>query len=120
MRFALAALMILHGMAHLAGFAGAWHLGAALPYKTTILGGRVDLGDSGIRVAGLLWLVTALAFVVAGAGAALNYDWWMKAALYVAAASLLLTLLELPQARLGLFVNLAILAVLIGTLRATA
>ena len=119
MRFALAALMILHGMAHLAGFAGSWHLGADLPYKTTVLGGRVDLGDAGIRVAGLLWLGLALAFVVAGAGAALNYDWWVKATLYVVAASLILTMMELPQAKLGLVVNLAILAVLFATTRAT-
>ena len=115
MRFALAALMILHGMAHLAGFAGSWHLGADLPYKTTVLGGRVDLGDAGIRVAGVLWLVVALAFVVAGVGVALNYDWWLKATLYVVAASLGLTMIELPQAKLGLFVNLAILASVIAT-----
>ena len=39
MRFALASLMALHGIAHLAGFSGSFHLTAAtdLPYKTTLL-----------------------------------------------------------------------------------
>jgi hypothetical protein len=111
--------MILHGIAHLAGFAGSWHLGADLPYKTTVLAGRVDLGDTGIRLAGLLWLVAAIAFVVAGAGAALNYDWWVKATLYVTLASLVLTLIELPAARLGLIVNVAILGALFIRARVT-
>lgn len=119
MRLALAALMILHGIAHLVGFAGSWHLGE-LPYKTTVLGGRVDLGDTGIRAAGLLWLTAAMAFVVVGAGTALDYDWWAKAALYVTLASLALTIVEFPEAKLGLVVNLAILAVLFATTRATA
>jgi hypothetical protein len=119
MRLALAALMILHGIAHLVGFAGSWHLGE-LPYKTTVLGGRVDLGDTGIRAAGLLWLTAAMAFVVVGAGTALDYSWWAKAALYVTLASLALTIMEFPEAKLGLVVNLAILAVLVVSTRATA
>jgi hypothetical protein len=119
MRLALAALMILHGIAHLVGFAGSWHLGE-LPYKTTVLGGRVDLGDTGIRAAGLLWLTAAMAFVVVGAGTALDYSWWAKAALYVTLASLALTIMEFPEAKLGLVVNLAILAVLFVMMRATA
>ena len=119
MRFALAALMILHGIAHLVGFAGSWHVGE-LPYKTTVLGGRVDLGDAGIRATGILWLAAAVAFTIVGAGTALNYDWWTKAALYVTLASLVLTIIEFPEAKLGLVVNLAILAVLFATTRATA
>ena len=118
MRLALAALMILHGIAHLVGFAGSWHLGD-VPYKTTVLGGRVDLGDTGIRAAGLLWLTAAMAFVVVGAGAALNYEWWVKATLFVTLASLALTIIEFPEAKIGLVVNLAILAVLFATTRAT-
>jgi hypothetical protein len=113
MRFALAFLMVLHGIAHLAGFAGSFHLTAAadLPYKTTVLGGRVDLGG-GIRVMGVLWLALATVFVVVAAGTALNATWWVNAAGVTAATSLVMTLLELPQARIGVLVNLAILAAL--------
>ena len=115
MRFALTALMALHGVAHLVGFAGAWQLAPAkeLPYKTTVLAGRVQLGDAGIRVMGVLWLVAALAFVATAGGAALNATWWGRAALVVALASLALTIVEWPEARIGLFVNLAILGALV-------
>jgi len=111
MRFALAVLMVLHGVTHLAGFAGSFHLTAApdLPYKTTVLGGRVDLGEGGIRLLGILWLALAVVFVVVAAGTALDATWWVKAAALIATLSLVMTLLEMPQARIGVLVNLAIL-----------
>ena len=113
MRIVLALIMTLHGIAHLAGFAESFHLTAAtdLPYKTTILGGRLDLGG-GIRVMGILWLALAAVFVVVAAGAALNATWWVYAAGVTAMISLVMSLLEMPQARIGVLVNLAILAVL--------
>ena len=112
MRMALAVLMLLHGVAHLPGFVSEWRLAAleGLPYRTTILAGRLDLGDIGIRVVGLLWLVAALGFLAAGTGALANRSWWTAAAAAAALGSLALSLLELPQARIGLAVNLAILA----------
>ena len=114
MRLALALLMGLHGITHLAGFAGSFHLTAAadLPYKTTILGGRVDLGG-GIRLMGILWLALSAVFVVIAAGTALNTTWWASAAGVAATISLVMTLLEMPQARIGMLVNLAILAALL-------
>jgi hypothetical protein len=119
MRFVLAALMALHGVAHLVGFAGAWQLAPAkeIPYKTTVLAGHVQLGDAGIRVMGVLWLVAALAFVVTAGGAALNAPWWTRGAVIAALASLVLTMVEWPEARIGLFVNLAILGVLLVMFR---
>ena len=115
MRIVLAALMALHGIAHLVGFAGAWQLAASggIPYKTTVLAGRVDLGDVGIRAVGLLWVVAALAFVTVALGAAFDTAWWTKAAVIVAVGSLALTMLELPEARIGLVVNLALIATLL-------
>jgi hypothetical protein len=44
-----------------------------VPYKTTIFGGGVDVGDTGIKIVGILWLLTALAFTGAG-GLAVNRD----------------------------------------------
>ena len=113
MRFALALLMGLHGIVHLAGFADSFHLTAAtdLPYKTTLLGGRVDLGG-GIRVMGILWLALSAVFVVVAAGTALNTTWWVNAAGITVTISLVMTLLEMPQARIGVLINLAILAAL--------
>ena len=119
MRIVLAMLMIVHGVAHLPGFVNEWRLAdlKGLPYRTTILGGRVDLGDAGIRVVGLLWLAAAVAFLVTGAAAAWNVSWWMRAGAGVAVGSLLLSLAELPEARVGVAVNALILAGLAVTWR---
>lgn len=67
MRFGLAFLLAAHGVAHLVGFVSSWKLAtlAELPYKTTVFSVRVDVGEAGARVMGVLWLLAALAFLVA-------------------------------------------------------
>ena len=121
MRLILAGLMTLHGIAHLVGFAGAWQLAPAkeIPSKTTVLGGHLQLGDTGIRVMGVLWLFAAVEFVVAAGGAVFNVRWWTNAALIVTAVSLAMTIIEWPEARFGFVVNVAILAALLLLFRPT-
>ena len=115
MRILLAILMALHGVAHLVGFAGSWQLAPdGIPYKTTVLGGRVDLGDVGIRTVGLLWLVTAVAFAIAAGAAVTRTPWWPQLALGVAVVSLLLSSTEWPEARIGVGVNVVIIAALLA------
>ena len=55
MRFVLAAILVAHGIAHLVGLVVSWRLAvfAEMPYKTTVLAGRIDAGDMGIRVIGV-------------------------------------------------------------------
>jgi hypothetical protein len=114
MRIALAILMGFHGLAHLAGFAGAWQIAPeGFPYKTTILRGHVDLGKAGIRVVGTLWLITGVAFAVAAIGTLFGVAWWPQFALVIAIVSLLLSIAELPEARLGVVINVVIIAALI-------
>ena len=115
MRIALAILMALHGVAHLVGFAGAWRLAPqGIPYKTTVLAGQIDLGDAGIRLFGLLWLAAGLSFVLAAVGAVVDTEWWAELALVIAVASLVLSVTELPQAGIGIAVNLVVIAVLLA------
>jgi len=47
----------------------------ALPYKTTLLGGRWELGEGGIRVFGALWLIPAVGFGLAGAALMAGWAW---------------------------------------------
>ena len=70
MRIVVAALLIIHGVAHLPGFVVPWRLVAPreMPYKTTLFAGLVNVGDAGIRVVGMLWLVAALALAMCGIG----------------------------------------------------
>lgn len=118
MRFALAILLVLHGAAHLVGFAVPWRLASLpdAPRGTTILAGAVDVGETGIRAVGLGWLVLAVGFVVVAAGVLQGAAWWYPLALAVLLASAVFCVVGLPAARIGLWVNAAIVAlVIIGT-----
>jgi hypothetical protein len=115
MRFAFAGLLIAHGIAHLVGFAVPWKLmsSAEVPYRTTILGGAIDVGHTGARTLGVVWLIAALAFILL-AGAVLagwNVRLWAFAML---ALSMVLCVVGWPEARIGLVVNTVLLIVLLA------
>ena len=111
MRIVLALLLASHAIAHLPGFLVDWRLSTfdTLPYRTTILWGALDLGDSGIRVVGTLWLLAGAAFLVCAVGAALRTDWWGWIALGSATLSLALSVTALPETRIGTMLNPIIL-----------
>lgn len=110
MRIALAIFLALHGFAHFVGFAASFGLAESIPYRTTVLGGTLDLGDTGIRAVGVLWLLAGGAFLVASAAAMTNQEWWLKALLAAATGSLVLSLITLPEARIGVLLDVLILA----------
>ena len=114
MRFVLAFVPVAHGIAHLVGFVSSWKLAtlAELPYKTTIFSGRLDVGDAGIRVIGVLWLLAALAFLVAAVALATATGWAGRFILVAVSASALLCVAGWPDARIGLAVNLSLALVL--------
>lgn len=122
MRFLLAFLMLAHGVAHLVGFAVAWRLAdfPEMPYQTTLLSGRLDVGDIGIRLVGLAWVVLAVAFVGAATGLTLRQPWWSAVAWWTLGASILLCLVHWPEARIGLAVNGALVVLLYLAARAGA
>jgi hypothetical protein len=103
----LALFLLAHGLAHVAGFVAAWQLGdpQKIPHITTILGGRVDVGETGIRAIGVLWLLVGLAFVAVGGLALFRFADWRTAALAVSVVSLLMCLVGWPEARVGLLLN---------------
>ncbi|MBS1913892.1 MAG: ABC transporter permease [Bacteroidetes bacterium] len=116
MRIALALLFLIHGIAHLPGFIVLARVATmkGMPYRTTILGGRVDVGDIGARTIGLLWLLAGAAFVAAGIGLYAGAVWWRSGALGVAAFSLVLGILCWPETRIGVVINAVIIAVILG------
>lgn len=117
MKILLAGLMILHGIAHGVGFMGAWRLGKDIPYKTTVLAGRLDLGDSGIRVMGVLWLLAGIAFVLAGVAAMMNRVEWTSFAFLITLVSFGLCVVELPEAKVGLALNVVLIVALLTVMR---
>ncbi len=113
MRFLLAAFLLAHGIAHVVGFLGAW-----APTRTTIIGNRIDLGAGWIKLVGLLWLAGALGFGVAAIATVANVGWWPTLAMGLAASSLTLCVLQLPETKFGVILNVALIAALIGAQQA--
>ena len=114
--YALAFLLFAHGVAHVVGFLVPWRLipeSRSWAYKTTLLGGLVDVGDTGIRVVGVLYLVALAGFAVAAVAVATTQPWWWLLTLVVTVYSLLMTVLGWPEARIGVFLNVAIVAALL-------
>jgi hypothetical protein len=119
LRWLLSIVFMAHGLAHLVGFVVPWGLWEVkdAPYRTTLLAGRVDVGDTGIRVFGLLWLGVALAFIIAGIAGFVGQLWW-PFAIGVALFSLVLGTLGWPDTRIGVVVDVVILILLTLGVRA--
>ena len=114
--YVFAFVLAAHGLVHLLGVAVYLEFATVpdLSYKTTLLGGAIDVGDSGMRIYGLLCGVDAVGFV-ASAGAFLA-DWhsWRRLLVVVTLFSLGLTILDWTVASAGIAVNLVILGVLVA------
>jgi hypothetical protein len=109
MTIVLGLLLIAHGIAHVPGFVTDWRLAKldGLPYRTTLVSG-LDIGDAGMRVVGTLWMAVALGFVITAIGLFARTTWWPAAIVAVTLASTALCISALPQARVGLGVNVAV------------
>jgi hypothetical protein len=112
---AAAVILALHGLVHLMGAALYMKLAnvQGLTYKTTLLGGRWDLGEAGIAVFGALWVIPAIGFLAGAAAFAAGWSWWYPVVATTTAFSLILTTLDWSQAFAGAIVDLAILAALV-------
>lgn len=115
MRYLLAVLLTVHGLAHLVGFVVPWKLVKLpeAPYRTTLLAGRIEVGVAGIRAMGLTWLLAAVAFFVVAVGLILGAPWSVPAALVTLGASTALSVAGWPDSRIGILVNIVLLAILV-------
>jgi hypothetical protein len=116
MKTIFALVLIVHGIAHLVGFVVPWHIVPApdLAERTTVLGGALDIGERGTKLFGILWLALAVGFIASGG--ALMTGWWNDVWIVrLAALSLVFCIVGWPDTRIGLVVNVAILAVLFGS-----
>jgi hypothetical protein len=107
-----AGLLILHGLIHLMGTTVYMKLGRieGLPYKTTLLSGRWDIGEPGIRLFGALWALPALGFVLGGAALFAGHAMWVPLVVVTTLVSLVLTVLDFSAAYAGAILNAVILA----------
>ena len=80
-------------------------------YKTTLLDGRWDIGENGIRIFGALWVLPAVAFIVAAIALLAGWEWWRLVLVAGTFLSLVLTVLDWRIAYAGIVINIVILAV---------
>ena len=105
---------LLHGLVHMLGLVAYWPLAkiSDLPYKTSLLGGRWDVGAGGMRLFSLLWLLAALLFLIAVLALILGKASWASWMLAAALLSLVLCLLDWGVAWRGALIDLLLLLIL--------
>jgi hypothetical protein len=110
MRYALALLLLGHGIAHLPGFLVGWQLASfpELPFRTTVIANLVEVGSVGARIVGTGWMIAALMFAVMAAVLAVRPSGWPQALPLALAFSTVLCVLGWPEAKLGLAANIVI------------
>jgi len=104
----------LHGLIHLLGFVAYWPLAKIpqLPYKTALLGERLAVGETGMRIYSVMWLVAALGFAAAAIALALGKPFWAPLMLAAALLSLVICLLDWRVAAWGAVVDIVLLLIL--------
>lgn len=119
LRIVLALVLAVHALAHLPGFLVPWGLATfpELPYRTTVLSGRLEVGSTGIRLLGSVWLLLAVAFAALAAGVYFRAGWVVPGIAAAALVSLVMSLLGWPEARVGVAANLVVLGILAWAVR---
>ena len=109
-----AILALLHGLIHLLGFTAYFPLAkiAELPYKTSLLNGKWEIGAGGMRLFSLLWLLAALGFAASAVALFLKQPIWAPVMQVSAAFSLALCIFDWKAAFRGAWIDLVILLVL--------
>ena len=110
-RWLVIALLTLHGLVHMVGFAAVWGLGqpGAVTRVPAIPAG-LTAGSPAVLALGVLWLIAMAAFLAAAAGLLIHAAWWRVVAAGAAALSLLLCAAWWNDALVGIIINVAILA----------
>jgi hypothetical protein len=111
--FLIPVFLILHGLAHLVGFVGAFQLVPQIVQQRSVFAGHVSIDDVAAKSFGVIWLLCGVGFTVAAAGAVFGTNWWPFLTLGLAPVSLLLSVTFWPEARLGLPINLLILGIML-------
>lgn len=105
-------VVALHGLIHLIGFVVPWRLARIEGFGSTTSAawGSIEVGETGARLVGLVWLVLAVAFVVAGAGLWLARSWAIPLTVGAALVSLPICVLGAPDGVMGIAIDVLIVA----------
>jgi hypothetical protein len=117
-KYLVAFVLIMHGLAHIAGPLGFWTSGPqAFAEKPWLLSQGITPQSTVGRLFGLVWLVAVLGFVGAGLGLLFGQAWWPTLAVAAAVVSLVAIVpwvrLVPPGAWAGACLDLVILVALL-------
>jgi hypothetical protein len=112
---AVCAVLAIHGLIHLLGTVVYLRLADidGFAFKTTLLAGRVDVGELGIRLFGALWIVPAAGFLISAAGLWFGWWGWLPIVVVSTIVSLLLTTADWSVAFAGAITDVAIIILLL-------
>jgi len=115
LKIVVSALFTLHGLVHLIGFFVNWKIIAVedIPYSTTVLAHKIEVGATGIRIIGLLWVVVAGLWIAAGVGLMVLAPWWLAMTIVALLFSTVMCILGWPEAKFGLLFNIVIVVFLV-------
>lgn len=115
-----AVVLALHGLVHLIGFVVPWRLAPVegFAYRTTAFDGAIELGETGALVIGLAWLAIAVGFVIAAVGVWEARAWAIPLVGVLAAASLAVCVMGLPETFAGVVLDIVILGAVAWIVRA--
>ena len=112
MRYATAALLLMHGLIHLPGFLKPWRLADLSQLSGDAI---VPLSGGARRAVGVLWLIAAAALVGAALVRVTDREWWWMVAGPALVLSQALIVLQWRDARAGTMANVLLtVAVAVG------
>ena len=111
---AFAVFFALHGVVHVIGFMVPWKLGGprSVEYSTSLFNRSLEVGDVGVKLVGLIWLATALAFLAVAVLLWRRHAWALRLTIALLAVSLGLCIAGLPGSIMGLAIDVALLAIM--------
>ncbi len=107
--YLIASFLSLHGLAHLIGFMGTWHLGPFVDRGAPRLPFGLTDGGGLARTLGALWIGGMVLFVATAVGAVMGAAWWPLLLIIAATSSLALCVLWWNDARVGAAIDIAML-----------
>jgi len=111
MRIIGALLLALHGCAHLVGFRAAFWPTQELLSK--VQGGVLAVGHFGSQVLGIFWAGIALSYLVSAGLLLARSSSWTSVVVGASGMSLLICALFWPDARIGLYIDVALLLIVL-------
>lgn len=109
-RYFFALIVLIHGLIHLMGFVNQWNLKKINQFTGITF---FQVSENLSKFFGVLWLLTALVFIISAAGFLADKDWWTVIGLAAIIISQFLIIVYWKDARAGTIANIIILVVIV-------